>query len=182
MSWVPTTPAFAAPNLTEFYSFLQNVVGIPSQALPPLSNNVIDSGGNQVIDSSGANVTSNPPTSWVNVMLTIAMEIVNDTLQCASQDIYTLAVYNLAADRVINFGQDSPPSNFFAKARSLLKIDAISVGIVASAGDQGSNTTMLNPDFMRNLTFMDLQMMKTPYGRAYMGFAQMYGSNLWGVT
>jgi hypothetical protein len=40
---------------------------------------------------------------------------------------------------------------------------------------------MLNPEVMNNLTFADLQTLKTPWGRIYLGIAQDVGT-LWGVT
>jgi len=112
----------------------------------------------------------------------VAMETVNETLNCASPTLYTLAVYNLAADRLINFANDQPNQTYFEDLRETLKISSISVGVVSGSSDQSTSATLLNPQAMKAFTLQDLQTLKTPYGRYYMGLAQAYGPTLWGLT
>lgn len=112
----------------------------------------------------------------------VAMDTVNDALSSGSPTLYTLAVYNLGADRLINFAVDITNQTFFADLRSTYRITDISVGVPSSASDNGTSTGILNPEQMRLLTLADLQTLKTPWGRTYMGIAQNYGQTLWGLT
>jgi hypothetical protein len=112
----------------------------------------------------------------------VAMDLVNETLNHASPQIYVLAVYNLGADRLINFAQDIPEQSYFADLRSKYRVMDVSVGVAAAVNDQGTSVGILNPDQMRTFTLLDLQTLKTPFGRTYMGFAQQYGTNLWGLS
>lgn len=121
-------------------------------------------------------------TDSVFTSLLIAKETVNETLNCASPTLYTLAVYNLAADRLINFAPDQPNQTFFKDLRKDLRIADVSVGVVSGSSDESTSTSILNPEAMKNFTLQDLQTLKTPYGRTYMGLAQAYGSTIWGLT
>lgn len=71
---------------------------------------------------------------------------------------------------------------YFTRLRSTLKLGAFAPGMVASTSDLSTSVGLLNPDFMRGLTLENLQLLKTPWGKAYLSLAQSYGSNLWGMT
>lgn len=119
---------------------------------------------------------------FVTMTLDIAQEIVNGTLACVSSSIYTLAVYNLAADRLVNFGSDVPNQTYFEDLRAQFRILDVSVGVPSSANDSGVGVGILNPEQMRMFTLQDLQTLKTPMGRQYMSFAQAYGTTIWGLS
>jgi hypothetical protein len=114
--------------------------------------------------------------------LKVALEIVSPRLGCASSTIYTLAVYNLAADRLINYAPDVLDQTYFADLRKQFNLLSVSVGVTAQASDQGTSVGMLNQEQMKLFTFQDLQTLKTPMGRQYMAFAQTYGRSLWGLS
>jgi hypothetical protein len=116
--------------------------------------------------------------------LDVAVATVNPAICAASAELYTLAVYNLATDRLFNYAQDVPGQTFFRdqRGKDKLNLSAFAPGVVASSGDEGSSTSLLNPEAMKRFTLRDLQMLKTPWGREYMGIAQMYGVNVWGLT
>ena len=175
-------PALALPNIVDYATFLAKTVGVPQSYLLTIGNIVLDSSGNFVLDSSQAQVTSNPTLDQYTISLIISQEIVNDQLALASQDVYTLAVYNLGADRLVNYGADLPGGTFFNGQRTLYRLNSLPAGIISSTTDQGTGSSFLNPDFMKGLTFQDLQNMRTPWGRQYLAFAQMYGSAIWGLT
>lgn len=126
------------------------------------------------LDNSGAPI--------LTTTLTIATDIVNSALEQGSNDIYILAVYNLATDRLVNYAQDTSPAAYFSTLRSNYKLSAFAPGVVSSSSDNGSATALLNAESMKNFTLQDLQTLKTPWGRQYMAFAQMYGPTLWGLT
>jgi len=123
--------------------------------------------------------------------LAIAQEIVNPALQtigaCGStlgytgSTIYDLAVYNLAADFLINFAPDQPGQTYFANARKDFKCMNFVPGVVSETHDEATGETLLNGDFMKTLTLSDLQRLKTPWGRQYLMFAQSFGT-LWGIS
>jgi hypothetical protein len=194
------------PNWYGYLQFLQAQVGLPPQVLSPnlftsilvdangnpvidangnwISTSgawgiVTDSGGNNLVDSSGNPVTGSVPYQWVLASFLIAIDLVNCDLPCG---MYAFAVYNLAADRLINISPDQTGQSYWQELRKNFKIYDVSVGVAASGSDQGTAVSILNPEMMQHLTLFDLQTLKTPYGRAYMGMAQNYGPNIWGLS
>jgi len=120
----------------------------------------------------------------VQTTLSVALDIVNPYLACASSQIYVLAVYNLAADRLINYANDDQfvaNQSYFEDLRAKLKISSFTPGVVTSSSDESTSVGLLNPEALKMLTLNDLQTLKTSYGRTYMGYAQAYGT-LWGLT
>lgn len=149
----PTTP-----NQPDYLLFLRNGVGIASGVLPDVSDAITTS-------------------------FSVALETVDDTfLNAATPTLYTLAVYNLAADRLINYALDQPGQTYFQDLRKQFRLNDVSVGVPSSANDQGTAVGILNPEFLKTLTMQDLETLRTPYGRQYMSFALKYGPSLWGVT
>ena len=78
-----------SPSLAGFTTFVQSSMGIPVAALPSTS-----------------------PDIAFNYNL--ALEIVNMNMAAASSTVYTLAVYNLAGDYLINFASDQLGQSFFS--------------------------------------------------------------------
>lgn len=76
----------------------------------------------------------------------------------------------------------SVQEQFFANIRRYFKINSFVPGIVANTSDLTTSVGLDNPDFMKNLTLEQLQLIKTPYGRRYLEIAQKYGPTIWGVT
>ena len=144
------------PNQTDYITFLYNVVGIPTAALP--SDSI-----------------------YIATSLAVSMEWVNGKLSCASGLLYVLAVYNLAADRLINYAQDVNGQTYFEALRAKLNLNQPIYGVVSSTSDESTSTSLLNTEAMKNMTVGDLQNMQTPYGREYLAIAQSVGT-LWGLT
>ena len=145
------------PNRTDYLSFLRNVAGVPVSALPDSSTQIDDT-------------------------LAVAQDIVSMTIQEAAPTIYVLAVYNLATDRLLNYAIDQTGQTYFVDIRKAWNLLDITVGVISGGTDQGTTSAIENPEQLKMLTLADLQMLKTPYGRTYLGFAQSYGTNLWGLT
>ena len=157
----------SSPSLAGFQEWTRIVMGVPVSVLP---------------DDS-------PITP---VAYQVALDIVNEQLQCLGNgQIYTLAVYNLGGDNLINYAQDQtspppspPPANaatYWTDLRAAFHIGAFVAGVISGSADQGTSQTILNPDFMKGLTMANLQQLKTPYGRQYLAFAQDVGT-LWGLS
>lgn len=158
---------------------------------------LIDSSGAFVGNSSGGSVTATGNTEGLapapgdqylivqpvaSMSLGVAEQVVNDDLQSAVPQLYTLAVYNLATDRLINYAPDQPGQNFFATARANYHLLDMNVGVIQGASDQGTSGSYLNLEAMKTFTLGDLQTLKTPFGRRYMEIAMNYGPSLWGMS
>lgn len=118
----------------------------------------------------------------IQVSFDVALEVVNITLSQATSQLYVLAVYNLATDRLINYAVDLPGQDYFANLRSQWNLNAPVAGVATSGSDQSTSSSWLNPEQLKTLTLANLQQMRTPFGLSYLGFAQSYGQTLWGLT
>jgi hypothetical protein len=147
----------ATPNVTDYTTFLRSGVGIPVADLP---------------DDS----------MWIPTTLAIAIAQVNLALTCTVAPIYSLACYNLGADRLLNFALDLPQRSYFTDLRKTLGLLSFAAGLVASSSDSATSQSLQVIEAAKKMTLTDLQLAKTPYGRAYMGIAQSYGPTIWGLT
>jgi hypothetical protein len=155
------------PTLAGFQAFIADVMGIDPLYLP-----------------------SGSPA--IPMAYQVALTIVSQQLayvptrtqpgMAAGPSIYALAVYNLAGSNIINFASDQPGRTYFQAKRERLGIGKFTPGVVAGTSDQGSATSLLNQEFMKNLTLANLQNLKDEYGRQYLMFAQLAGPTIWGLT
>lgn len=153
------------PTLADFIAWVRNIALIPTNALP-----------------------SNSP--WFGYAYNNAIEAVNLQLACvptapgqnAGWSLYALAVYYYGADYLINWAPDQSGQTWFADARKAFNISAPVAGIVSSTSDQGTSSSYAVPDWARGLQFGDLQLNKTPYGRAYLAIAQNAGPTVIGLS
>lgn len=139
-------------NLSGFLQFIRDDMGITADQLP-------DSNASIIRAYNGA-------VEWVNGDLLIAMPY-----------LYETAVYNLAASFLVNWGS----ADVLAELRKTYTLNSLNVGVISSASDNGTSQSRLVPDFFKNLSLTDLQMLRDPWGRAYLMIAQQFGS-LWGLT
>jgi hypothetical protein len=123
---------------------------------------------------------------YLEMSYDIAYEIVNRYIWAVNPGIFTVAVYNLAGDYLVNIAQDDPalppPDNtYWTDLRQSMQINSFIPGLINQASDQGTSAGMKLLASMENLTIGDLQALKTPWGRVYLGIAQSVGS-MWGLT
>lgn len=137
------------PTFSGFIEFLRNQVQVSEEAMP----------------------TSSPSAKFA---YEAAIEIVNTDIQKVMPALYLQAVYNLATSFLVNFGIEE----IFAVTRKNLGLNTFSPGPVTQASDNGTSASRLVPDFYKNLSLLDLQMLKDPFGRIYLSIAQQFGS-LW---
>jgi hypothetical protein len=71
---------------------------------------------------------------------------------------------------------------FFKNLRQQFNLLSFIPGIVTSASDQGTQASLTVPDAFKNLTMQDLDLIKTPWGRAYLFYAQKAGPTVVGVS
>jgi hypothetical protein len=144
------------PNEPDYLAFLRLYVGIDPAFLP---------------DDS----------PWIDISLDVAQTKVVAEL-AAFPPIYVHAVYNYAADRLVNMAMDEPGKTYFADLRKQLGLNSATPGVIQSSSDQGTSQSFKIPDWMNDMTLTNLQMLKTPWGRNYLGYAQQYGPTIWGLT
>ncbi|MDR8054214.1 hypothetical protein [Burkholderia cenocepacia] len=135
-----------------YLQYLRNVVGVPVAALP---------------DDS--------------VYITLSYEIGLSLTPCgfnrASSSIYELMVYACATSFLLNNTPDQLNQSWFDQVRTKYGLLDSFNGIITSAGDQGTNAAAVVPDWVKRATLAELQWMKDPFGRQFLGFLQMAGSN-----
>ena len=159
----------AIPTMAGFQDWLYNVVGIPVEWLP--------------IDSS-----------VLTYAYDAALTIVNPIFGCVPGSIYQIMVYNLATHYVMFWAPDvttSPPYpyktidgvdyGYFQWQRKQNNMNGFTTGIVQSASDNGTSTSMVVPDQAKNLTMSQLGLTTTPWGRTYLGLAQDWNT-AWGIS
>jgi hypothetical protein len=165
------------PNLAGFQWFLANVAAIDADNLPPSAPVV--------------NFAFNVALGVVNPLLATVC-IPNQQNSPYTRSQYDLAVYNLAADLVINWAVDPPnaPTSqlpdgtqlaFFERLRYRWGIGNAHFGVVGSISDVSTTTSIEVIEAAKTFTLGNLQNLKTPYGRQYLAIAQSYGT-LWGLT
>jgi hypothetical protein len=113
-----------------------------------------------------------------------------------ASSVYAIAVYNLAADFLINIAQDQPgdpvvPNSgtgnnpnglrYWAFLRSRYHIDSFVPGVIQTSSDEGTSVGYVVPDQFSQFSVADLQNLKTPFGRRYLGIAQSFGT-VWGLS
>lgn len=146
------------PNIVDFLWFLSDSVQIPTTALPLTS-------------------------PWPSFALTQALQQV----PCGPGGIlYSLAVYNCATHILFTITPDQAGQDYFRVKRGSTAdgfglVQPIA-GVVVSTFDQGTGTTVSSPDWTKNITVDQMEYLKTPWGRQYLGWIQKAGPNPVGLT
>ena len=110
-----------------------------------------------------------------------ALDVTN-TVPQMPQGLYVIAVYNLGLHHLLTIAQDQAGETFFTSARTQFSLMSFVVGGVASSSDEATSQTLVVPEFMKNLTYSDIDVQKTPWGRQYLGYAQSYGPTVVDVS
>lgn len=164
------------PTQAGYLSFIRNVMGIEVQYLP---------------DNSPA----------IAITYNVAIMLVNQGIKlfgtCPGGDptlpsLYALAVYNLAADRLITWAPDqtgvvfktvdNQEYGYFAWARKQFNSNGFTPGVIQSTNDLTTGGSFVVPEAFKYFTIRDLQNTKTPYGQAYLEIAMDWGPNDWGIS
>ena len=148
------------PNITDFWTFLDTSVQIPTSALP--ANSVWPQYAlNQILD-----LILQPPGG-------------SGLLLC-------LAAYNGATHILLSITPDQSGQTYFADARgngpSGFNLVNPSTGIVQASSDQSTSQSLATPDWAKMMTVGDLDFYKTPWGRYFLNWQQSYGPTIWGLV
>ena len=95
---------------------------------------------------------------------------------------YVLAVYNLGVDRFVRLAMDDGQGTFYATQRATFNILDFRPGVVMASGDGPTSQTLVVPDYYKELPMWGQELLKTPWGREYIAYAQMYGPYVVGVS
>lgn len=150
------------PSLSGYIWFLQNIVGLNTTVLPEDS----------------------PVINWSYNMATNLVWQILAYLPCPpDQFLYTNAVYNLATDFLLTNAQDQAGQDFFSTYQQKYNLRAFVGGVIQSASDESTSSSMVVPKQFDALTIQNLQNLKTPYGRQYLAIVQSLGSlSLMGIA
>lgn len=148
------------PTIEGFTAWVQNIMGVPVANMPDAAT---------------------LQTAFDEAMNYVFIGLSGIPCQPTSPTIYAMAVYNLGGAFLVDFAQDVPPSTYWTDLRNKLNINAFQPGIINSAADQGTSEGSFIPSIMQGLTMFDLQLLKSPWGRAYLAIAGEWGT-LWGIT
>lgn len=170
------------PTLAGFLGFIRGVMGISTDVLPD--------------DSPVIPFALSLALAVVNKALRAvalpATDSAGASLNSGGWSLYALAVYNFAGDRLINYAQDAtnapkvdgsnPPMAFFAWARKQWNINSFVSGVISGSADLTTSQSLVVQEAAKFFTLSDLQQLKTPYGRTYLGLAQAFGPSTWGMS
>ena len=143
------------PNLADFTTYVYNQ-GVPAAALP--SNSL-----------------------WLSWAYDYAVDVAMNATTIPSI-LYVLAVYNAGTHRLFQIAQDVSGQTYFTDARKQYDLLAFTAGPVISSGDQVTSQTLVQPEWMKNMTLSANNLLKTPWGQEYLSYSQMYGPTVVGFT
>ena len=138
-----------SPTLAGFWAFIRGTMGINSVVLPDSSTTV--------------------PFAYKVAKVIANMDF------AILPPIYSLMVYNLGGSNVINFAPDQNGQTYFADLRKNFNINSFIAGVVSASRDEATSQTLVVQKAAEDFTLADLQLLKDPYGRVYLQFAQKYG-------
>jgi hypothetical protein len=144
------------PTLAGYIAFCRGVAGITTTVMPD--------------DSPGFADT-----------LLFAQHWIPKTLLGVDCYLYTAAVYNWGASLIIQYQPDQDGQTFFRDARAKFLVGNMVPGVISSTADEATSTTLTVGDALSNLTLIDLQRAKDPYGRQALAILMSMGP-LWGLS
>lgn len=167
------------PSVAGFANWVTTFAQVPSAALPP------DPADNQYLIAAYWSAYAN----------------VNRKILRADPWQYQTALYNLGMDQLVNFAMDpnplpagypqapgpitgklsGQPLPYWAGLQQQFGTNLFVPGVVIATGDESTNETLTELDQYKGYTLANLGMLKTPWGRIYLGIAASVGE-LWGLS
>lgn len=151
-----TTPIVSPPTLEGFIAWTRDVMGIPQQAIGDF-------------DPGYA------------LAYQVAQDIVPLDFAKTAPTIYTLTIYNFGGSQLLQTQPDYPGRTYFADARAAYGINSFVAGVIDTSADSTTSQHMIVGKGLQNLSLLDLQRLKDPYGRQALAYMQAIGT-LWGLT
>ena len=144
------------PTLAGLINFCRTVVGITVDAMP---------------DASPGFQTA----------LDFTNEWIPDQLAAVSPGLYTAATYNWAASLIIEYQPDQTGQVLFTQLRQSFGVGNFVPGVLTSVSNEATSESLTIGKGLSNLSIVDLQRAKDPYGRTALGILQQLGT-LWGLN
>jgi len=144
------------PNLTDFTAFVY-AQGVPEADLP-----------------------SDSP--YLPAALEYAENVVIDSPPDISTVLYVDAVYNLGMHKLLKIAQDINPYTFFTDSRKQYGLLSFVAGPIVTSGDQGTSEALLPAEWMKDMTLLANDCLKTPWGQSFLMYQQDYGPTIVGVS
>lgn len=148
------------PTFEGFQAWVSAIMGVPDTAMPDVTT--LQVAYDQAINLAYIGLQGVPS-------------------QSTSMTVYAQAVYNLGGAMLLEFAMDNPNSTFWTDLRNKLGINSFSPGLINQAHDQGTGEGMYILKQLEGLSLWGLQLIKSPWGRAYLMFAGEWGP-IWGIT
>lgn len=125
-------------------------------------------------------------STWPASVLNEAMDRTIDSTGGANLlgelSAYVKACYNIGFHLLLVFAADPSGGTFFKTTRATYKLTQFRPGIVMAAGDQATSQTFIVPEFFQHITLEALEATKTPWGRQWVEYQQMYGQTIWDMS
>ena len=100
--------------------------------------------------------------------------------------MYSLAAYNCATHILFAIATDVIGQNYFALKRSSgsggFGLTTPSTGLVGDTSDNGTSVRIEVPDWAKHIAVGQLDLYRTPWGRAALAYLQAYGPSIVGLT
>ena len=170
---------------------IQYVQAVYNLGLHWLIENAQDQTGIALTSLAWANgqvtITTAAPTGMtagesLNVSIVAAAPVAyNGTFGAVATGASTL-VYPLPTNPGANTAPGLMNLAFFAGLRQQFNLLSFTPGVVTTAGDLGTSASLTVPDAFKSLTMQDLDLLKTPWGRYYLFYAQKAGPTVVGVS
>ncbi len=96
--------------------------------------------------------------------------------------IYVGATYNLGLHNLIKIAIDEVAQTFFVDQRAAYKMLQFITGSISSSTDGGTSQSFAVSDALQNMTLSGIDLLKTPWGREYLEYAQSYSDGIVGVS
>ncbi len=152
-----TNPIVSPPTLDGFIAWSYWALGVPTTAMSPTD------------------------VGWAYAYQ-VALDLVPCEINQASKDIYTLTVYNIGANNLIQFQQDYAGQTFWDDARKSYGINNFVAGVINSASDEGTGESLTIGEGLQNLDLLSLNLLKTPWGRQALAYMQALGQSPFGIS
>lgn len=96
--------------------------------------------------------------------------------------VYVMAVYQLGFHHLLKVVPDQSAATYFADLRAKYGLLSFTSGPIIAAADESTYQNMQSADWMKTMTLSSLDLLKTPWGREYLMYAQSYGPTIVGVS
>lgn len=136
------------------------------------------------VASQGISTTALPATSdYLAYALDWAVaRALQDTTGNVPAMSYVFACYNAGVHFLMREAPDQNGQTFFTDARKQYALGSFVAGPVLSSSDNGTSQSLAGSSAVRDLPLSAMDLIKTPWGQAFLAYQQSFGPNLTGMS